>query len=129
MSEADYVRTLRAALERDPELAPAHQLLAEHYQRRGGVSPLNDQCRRLVSRLEEALAAAGTELPVYWGNRNWHPFLADTVARMADDGVGRALAFVTSAYSSHSGCRQYRENLADAREALGPDAPAIDKNQ
>lgn len=108
---------------------PAARLaeVAERYQRIGGVSPINEQCRRLVSRLEQALAAGGADVPVYWGNRNWHPFLTDTVARMTDDGVGRALAFVTSAYSSHSSCRQYLDDIDRARAAVGERAPEIHK--
>jgi ferrochelatase len=96
--------------------------VAEHYYHFGGRSPINDQCRALIAALREAI-----DLPVYWGNRNWHPMLADTVRQMAADGVKRALAIATSAYSSYSGCRQYIENIAAARAAAGPDAPAIDK--
>ena len=98
-----------------------------HYAHFGGRSPLNDQCRALRAALEELLAAEGPALPVYWGNRNWHPFLVDTVARMADDGVTRAAAFVTSAFGSYSGCRQYGEDLDAAVEAVGPRAPRLDK--
>lgn len=98
-----------------------------HYDHFGGVSPLNEQCRRLVAALEQTLAERGRPLPVYWGNRNWQPFLGDTVARMADDGVRRALAFVTSAYSSYSGCRQYLDDITAARAATGDRAPEIHK--
>ena len=77
------------------------------------------------SKLE--LAERGPHLPVYWGNRNWHPLLADTIRQMKADGIRRALAFVTSAYSSYSSCRQYREDIAGAREAAGQGAPAVDK--
>jgi protoporphyrin/coproporphyrin ferrochelatase len=101
--------------------------VAEHYYHFGGKSPINDQCREFLDALRPALAARNVHLPVYWGNRNWHPMLTDTVAQMTADGVQRALAFVTSAYSSYSGCRQYRENLLAAREAAGPSAPVIDK--
>jgi ferrochelatase len=101
--------------------------VAEVYHLFGGRSPLNDQCRALVRDLESELRAHGPALPVYWGNRNWHPFLADTLRRMADDGVRRALAFVTSAFSSYSGCRQYRENIAAARAEVGDRAPAVEK--
>lgn len=101
--------------------------VAEHYQALGGVSPINEQCRRLRSALEVELAQRGQALRVYWGNRNWHPLLADTVAEMADDGVRRALAVVTSAYSSYSGCRQYLGDLEAARVAVGSEAPVIDK--
>jgi len=101
--------------------------VSQHYQLFGGVSPINAQNRALIAALEEELAAYGPHLPIYFGNRNWHPLLPDTVRRMADDGVRRALAFVTSAYSSYSGCRQYRENIAAARAAVGERAPVIDK--
>ena len=93
---------------------PRLEEAAEHYLARGGRSPINDQNRRLVAVLETALRAGGLDLPVYWGNRNWHPLLADTVVRMRSDGVRRALAFVTSAFGSYSGCRQYREDIAGA---------------
>jgi protoporphyrin/coproporphyrin ferrochelatase len=88
--------------------------VGEHYFRFGGRSPLNDQCRALRAAIEADFAAHGVGVPVYWGNRNWDPYLADTFAQMQADGVTRAAAFVTSAYSSYSGCRQYRENLYDA---------------
>ena len=101
--------------------------VSRHYDRFGGRSPINDQCRALKAALEAELTANGVALPVYWGNRNWHPMLADTIREMRDDGVGRALAFVTSAYSSYSGCRQYREDVEAARHEVGPDAPEIDK--
>ena len=99
--------------------------VAGHYHHFGGKSPINDQNRALIAALQEILQKEGPALPVYWGNRNWHPLLADTMRRMADDGVRRAFAFVTSAYSSYSGCRQYRENLERAREAAGPGAPEV----
>ncbi|MCK9894849.1 ferrochelatase [Frankia sp. AgB32] len=100
---------------------PASRLatVAEQYAMFGGRSPLNDQNRAFAA----ALRACLPELPVYWGNRNWAPYLSDTVARMAADGVRRAACFVTSAFSSYSGCRQYRENLADALTVLAPGAP------
>lgn len=101
--------------------------VAEHYQHFGGVSPLNEQNRQLIAELEEELAGHGHQLPVYWGNRNWQPMLADTLGTMAEDGVQRALAFFTSAYSSYSGCRQYREDIARAQEIVGDRAPQIDK--
>lgn len=101
--------------------------VAEHYQSFGGVSPINEQNRQLIAALEAELADRGPNLPVYWGNRNWHPLLPDTLRQMADDGVKRAIAFFTSAFSSYSGCRQYRENVAAAQEQVGADAPAIDK--
>ena len=101
--------------------------VAEHYQHFGGVSPINQQCRDLLDAIRTDFAAHGLELPVYWGNRNWHPMLADTVGQMRDDGIRSALAFVTSAYGGYSSCRQYLEDIAAARAAVGPDAPAIDK--
>jgi len=101
--------------------------VAEHYHRFGGRSPINAQNRDLVAAVEKDLAEHGVDVPVYWGNRNWHPYLADTLATMRDDGIGRAAAFVTSAYSSYSGCRQYREDLAAASAAVGPDTPRIDR--
>ncbi len=101
--------------------------VAEHYYAFGGVSPINQQCRDLVGAIEKDFAARSVALPVYWGNRNWEPYLADTVAQMAADGVRRALAFVTSAYSSFSSCRQYQNDLEAARVKVGATAPAIDK--
>ena len=101
--------------------------VARQYKHFGGVSPINTQCRRLRAALAGRLAAAGYDLPVYWGNRNWVPYLADTVAEMAAAGHRRALAVVTSAYSSHSGCRQYLDDIEAARAAVGAGAPAIDK--
>ena len=91
------------------------------------MSPINQQCRELLATIRADFAANGVDLPVYWGNRNWDPMLADTVARMRDDGVKRALAFVTSAYGGYSSCRQYQEDIAAARAAVGPDAPVIEK--
>jgi ferrochelatase len=101
--------------------------VAEHYYHFGGVSPINAQNRELLAALKAEFAAAGVELPLYWGNRNWHPLLPDTLAQMKADGVGRAIAFFTSAFSSYSGCRQYRENVAVAQETVGDGAPQIDK--
>ena len=103
------------------------KLVGQHYFDRGGASPINDLCRDMIASLEQALAAAEVDLPVYWGNRNSAPFLEDTLRTMAADGVANAMAFVTSAYSSYSGCRQYRENIAEAREAVGAGAPVVDK--
>jgi protoporphyrin/coproporphyrin ferrochelatase len=101
--------------------------VAEHYHHFGGKSPINSQMRELIAALEAELEARGPRLPVYWGNRNWHPLLADTIGRMRAAGVRRALAFVMSAYGSYSGCRQYLEDISKAREAAGPGAPEIDK--
>jgi ferrochelatase len=94
--------------------------VAEHYHHFGGVSPINQQCRDL-------LAALDLDLPKYWGNRNWAPMLADTVAQMRDDGVASALAFATSAYGGYSSCKQYWEDIAAARAHVGPGAPRIAK--
>jgi ferrochelatase len=101
--------------------------VARHYFEFGGVSPLNAQNRAVIESLREELERSGPRLPVYWGNRNWRPFLTDTMHRMRTDGVRRAICFVTSAYSSYSGCRQYREDIAAARAEVGDDAPEIDK--
>src|SRR5918911_2324438 len=101
--------------------------VAHHYEMFGGVSPINAQNRALIAALEKELAENGPALPVYWGNRNWHPLLADTLRKMAQDGVRNALAFFTSAYSSYSGCRQYRENIARAQDEVGVDAPRVEK--
>ena len=86
----------------------------------GGVSPINAQARALVAALQGVLAARGPHVPVYWGNRNWHPFLADTLAQMRADGRQHALSLVTSAFPSYSGCRQYREDVWRARDGQGP---------
>jgi len=100
--------------------------VGEHYFRFGGRSPINDQNRSFLAALRADLSAAGVDLPVYWGNRNWDPYLRDTIATMAADGVTRAACFMTSAYSSWSSCRQYRENLYDAVAGLDG-APVLDK--
>lgn len=100
--------------------------VAEHYYHFGGKSPINDQNRELIAALRKRL-----DLPVYWGNRNWHPMLADTLRQMKKDRVRRALAFVTSAFSSYSGCRQYREDIAkavaevNAESASDPDSQPL----
>ncbi|MGQ0636270.1 MAG: ferrochelatase [Planctomycetaceae bacterium] len=101
--------------------------VAEHYQHCGGRSPLNDQMRDLIVALRVELETRKIYLPVYWGNRNWHPLLPDTLREMAVAGVGHALALVAAAYSSYSSCRQYLENLESARLPLGDRAPHIDK--
>ncbi|HUJ24091.1 MAG TPA: ferrochelatase [Bryobacteraceae bacterium] len=101
--------------------------VAGHYYHFGGVSPINSQMRELKAALESELRARGPQLPVYWGNRNWTPMLADTVRQMRADGVRRAVALVMSAYSSYSGCRQYLEAIESARATAGAGAPEIDK--
>lgn len=108
---------------------PRERLLsvAEHYQHLGGRSPINDQCRALIAALKPELEAHGIALPIYWGNRNWHPLLADTLQAMQRDGVKRALVYVTSAFSSYSGCRQYLEDMDKGRASVGEGAPVLDK--
>jgi ferrochelatase len=101
--------------------------VAGHYQHFGGVSPINAQCRELLTAVGADFAANGVDLPLYWGNRNWDPYLTDTVAAMRDAGVRHAAAFVTSPYGSFSSCRQYLDDIDRARAAVGPDAPRIDK--
>ncbi|MBD0292442.1 MAG: ferrochelatase [Jiangellaceae bacterium] len=106
------------------------QRLAEvtgHYLAAGGRSPINEHNSALVAALEQEFETRGLATPVYWGNRNWHPLLADELARMRDDGIGTAAVFLTSAYSSYSGCRQYREDLAAAAASVGPGAPRLDR--
>ncbi len=101
--------------------------VAQHYLHFGGVSPINRCNRTLITAIEQALTTAGLDLPVYFGNRNWHPMVDDTVAVMAADGVRRAVVFATSAWSGYSGCRQYHEDIARARQAVGPGAPELVK--
>lgn len=101
--------------------------VAEHYYHFDGVSPINAQCRALIAALQAELAQHGPPLPIYWGNRNWHPLLADTLRQMQADGIRHALAFVTSAFSSYSGCRQYQEDVARARAVVGEGAPLVEK--
>jgi protoporphyrin/coproporphyrin ferrochelatase len=102
-------------------------VVAEHYLQFGGVSPINQQNRDLIAALEVELDFHGIELPIYFGNRNWEPYLTNTVQQMTTDGVRRALVFVTSALSSYSGCRQYREDVIRAIETVSADAPTFDK--
>ncbi len=106
---------------------PHERLLqvAEHYGQFDGISPINGQNRALIMALEEELKANQIDLPIYWGNRNWHPMLTDTLRQMANDGIKHALAFFTSAYSSYSGCRQYREDIARAQAEVGEAAPQV----
>jgi ferrochelatase len=101
--------------------------VAEHYYHFGGISPINAQNRALIAALEQELADHDIALPVYFGNRNWHPMLRDTIASMRADGVLSVLVFVTSAYSSYSGCRQYREDVMTALDALGERGMRFDK--
>jgi protoporphyrin/coproporphyrin ferrochelatase len=106
---------------------PEHRIaeVAEHYYAAGGASPLNAQCRALMEALRGGLAHVG--LGAYWGNRNWHPLLDETLAQMRDDGIERALAFVTSAYGGYSSCRQYLDDIEAARRRVGDGAPAVEK--
>jgi protoporphyrin/coproporphyrin ferrochelatase len=108
---------------------PRERLLtvAEHYYHFDGKSPINDQTRELIAALQTELNQHGNHLPIYWGNRNWHPLLPDTLRQMKQDGIKRAIAFVTSAYSSYSGCRQYREDIARAQNEVGAGSPALEK--
>ncbi|MCP2163784.1 ferrochelatase [Goodfellowiella coeruleoviolacea] len=99
----------------------------QHYQHFGGVSPINQLNRDAIKAVTAELDRQGVRLPVYFGNRNWHPMVEDTVARMAADGVRRALVFPTSAYGGYSACRQYDEDIARARASVGPDAPDLVK--
>ncbi|MDK3257546.1 ferrochelatase [Blastococcus capsensis] len=105
--------------------------VAEHYHHFGGVSPINDQNKALLAALEEELTAAGIDLPVYWGNRNWAPYVEDVWAQMADDGIEHVYVLATSAYASFSGCRQYHEDIARARVATTsptrPGGPTAEK--
>jgi ferrochelatase len=119
----DEVMPFLANVTRDRGV-PQHRMaeVAEHYFPVGGVSPINARCRDLIEALRPQLG-----LPIYWGNRNWHPLLTDTLTRMRDDGVRRAIAFVTSPYGSYSSCRQYLDDIAAARAAVGRGAPAVDK--
>jgi protoporphyrin/coproporphyrin ferrochelatase len=101
--------------------------VAEHYYHFGGKSPLNDQVRALIVALRPALDQRGIRLPIAWGNRNWHPFLADAMRELSSSPGRRVLALVLAAYSSYSSCRQYREDIERARAAAGSNAPVVDK--
>jgi ferrochelatase len=101
--------------------------VAKHYEHFHGVSPINAQNRALVEALRAEFAAHGIDLPIYWGNRNWRPYLADAVRQMRDDGIDSALVFATSATASYSSCRQYRDDLAQARNVAGEGAPKLVK--
>jgi ferrochelatase len=103
------------------------EAVAAHYLHFGGVSPINQQNRDLLQAISKDFDDHGLALPVYWGNRNWRPYLADTVRTMAADGVRRALVLVTSAYASYSACRHYQDDLAVARATVGDSAPQLDK--
>ncbi|HSY16322.1 MAG TPA: ferrochelatase [Jatrophihabitantaceae bacterium] len=102
-------------------------VVARHYQHFGGVSPINGQNRALLTAVESELRERAVDLPLYWGNRNWTPYVADAVGQMRADGIRRALVLTTSATSSFSSCRQYRDDLAAARAAAGDGAPELVK--
>jgi ferrochelatase len=102
-------------------------VVAEQYELFGGRSPINDQNKALIEAIRADLSDNEIDLPIYWGNRNWEPYVNDTVATMSADGVKRALVFVTSAFGSYSGCRQYRQDLGRARDEAGPAAPELQK--
>lgn len=108
---------------------PRERLLevAEHYYHFGGVSPINQQCSELIAALRKELDAHELHMPIYWGNRNWTPYLNDTLIQMKRDGVKRALTYVTSGFSCYSGCRQYRENIAAALAQPDAEGLQIDK--
>jgi len=101
--------------------------VGSHYDHFNGVSPINEQCRRIRNSLSDELRHRGHDLPVYWGNRNWQPFLVDTLREIAAAGHQRVLAVVTSAYSSYSACRQYLDDIERARVEIGDGAPHVDK--
>ncbi|MDV6013954.1 ferrochelatase [Haloechinothrix sp. LS1_15] len=101
--------------------------VAEHYHHFGGVSPINELNRKAIAGVEAELRAQGVGIPVYFGNRNWEPYVTDTVGRMAADGVRRALVLATSAYGGYSACRQYDEDIVRALDAVGHDAPELTK--
>ena len=125
----DDVRPFLANVLRGRPVPPERiEEVVRHYERFGGVSPINAQNRALITALRARLDEAGPRgLPIYWGNRNWTPYLADTLRDMQRDGIRRALAFVTSAFSSYSGCRQYLEDIERARAEVGPGALVVDK--
>jgi len=101
--------------------------VAHHYDGFGGRSPINDQCRELLAALRVELDGRGLDIPLYWGNRNWDPFLGPEVERIVADGHRRVVAVLTSAYPSYSSCRQYRENLFDAFDPQAASGVTVDK--
>ncbi len=105
------------------------EAVGEHYRMFGGRSPINDQNRDLLAALRTELDGRGIDLPVVWGNRNWAPYLVDTLREAHEAGARRALVLTTSAYSSYSGCRQYREDLADALTALAAEGRTLEVDQ
>jgi ferrochelatase len=124
----DDVRPFLANVTRGRGVPPERlDQVAEHYLHFGGVSPINRLNRDIIEAVRGELARVGIRLPIYFGNRNWHPLVEDTVRRMAEDGVGRALVFPTSAYGGYSACRQYDEDILRARSAAGEGAPELVK--
>jgi protoporphyrin/coproporphyrin ferrochelatase len=124
----DDVRPFLENVLRGRPVAPGRiDEVAGHYHRFGGRSPINDHNRALLDAMRAEFASHGRPRPLYWGNRHWSPYLADTVAQMRDDGVEQAVVFVTSAYSSYSSCRQYLDDLESARRHVGPGAPELHK--
>jgi ferrochelatase len=103
------------------------EAVAEHYHHFGGVSPINEQNKALIAAVERDLSVAGVDLPIYWGNRNWAPYVEDVWPQMAGDGIEHVYVFATSAYASASGCRQYHEDVARARAAVGGGGPTAEK--
>src|SRR5581483_2917487 len=125
---SDEVMPFLENVTRDRDVPPDRlAVIAEHYHHFGGVSPINAANRALIESVRAEFVDHDLDLPIYWGNRNWHPFFADTVRTMAADGVQRALVFVTSAYASYSACRQYQEDVAAAAREVGPGAPEFAK--
>ncbi|HWE54555.1 MAG TPA: ferrochelatase [Acidimicrobiales bacterium] len=124
---ADVMPFLGNVLRGRPVPPERVEQVASHYMRFGGRSPINDQNRALMDALTEEFARSGRRRRLYWGNRNWKPYLADTVAAMRDDGVERVVVFATSAYSSYSSCRQYLDDLERARNQVGAGAPTLVK--
>src|ERR1700724_2791146 len=101
--------------------------VAEHYYHFDGRSPINEQNLELIAALNREFETHNMKLPVYWGNRNWHPLLADTLKQMHADGRRRVAALATSAFGSYSGCRQYRENIVNALQTAGAQDMIIEK--
>lgn len=122
----DVMPFLENVLRGLPIKPESKQAIAQRYHDYGGVSPINDEVRKFIAALDTELKSNGIDLPVYWGNRNWHPMLGDTLQQMRDDGIRNAVCFVTSMFSSYSGCRKYREDLFAATVGLD-NAPTIDK--
>jgi ferrochelatase len=108
---------------------PAERLdeVAQHYLHFGGVSPINRINLALITQIRAELVESGLDLPVYFGNRNWEPYVEDTVATMRDNGIHRAAVFTTSAWSGYFGCTQYVEDISRARRLAGQDAPELVK--